>query len=802
MASGDVNFIKSVLRTQELVGETEDTSLAVPQEEQIAVSQNHTNDRSSRVQRQVQLTLARKGKRATSNGSLHLSRNQSADGTSAQSSLSGHLYKMKHYSTGQVNGDTWGRDYSTDRLTSRDGMRKPTMRVEVSPPPSPVNIRARYRTLRYGGVCTLPTRTPTSAHSSRVERTQSTGLSHRYARSETLQSKRLQAYSCGAFLGGSPPQPQPPTHVDDAVFLSSGPPAFQYREPLPGYQQLGLGQPPEGYAQFRHLRRESRLQQSPRQASYPASYPASLVSVELDGGRRMAVAATATAGVRAQQPAREGSVRGKSQGQGTDLTLEKAVAMLSHENTDLQITAAQYIQHQCFTSSDAKRMMYYLHGIPKLISLFQSDSEQLQTAAAGALRNVVFESNENKMEVKDNDGIPAALQLLKSSRDIETRKQLTGLLWNLSSHDLLKDYLSREATHVLTKSVLIPCSGLCEGDNPKDDLLAHPDIFYNATGCLRNMSSAGPEGRKTMRECDSLIDSLVHYIRGTIADRNPDDKSTENCVCILHNLSYQMETEVPQKYFAEMSDTQQNLVTKPKTPGCFGVRSARVLQQSETERPLLEEKSNPRGMEWLWSPITIRMYLSLMACSSRRYSQEAALGALQNVTAGNGAVSRTMAHTIVQREGGLQKVKKMLEEGEPDVKRAAVSLLRNISRYPELQADIVKQVLPELISMLSGSNTDMPAEVTISLFHILLNISQNEAQNALAIVNNGGLGKIVSISAKDYGSVPSRESQVASILLHAMWKHRDLHGAYRKAGYKKAAFINQRTVRAVSSARN
>lgn len=40
----------------------------------------------------------------------------------------------------------------------------------------------------------------------------------------------------------------------------------------------------------------------------------------------------------------------------------------------------------------------------------------------------------------------------------------------------------------------------------------------------RNMSSAGPEGRKVMRRCDGLIDSLVHYVRGTIADYQPDDK--------------------------------------------------------------------------------------------------------------------------------------------------------------------------------------------------------------------------------------------------------------------------------------
>lgn len=62
---------------------------------------------------------------------------------------------------------------------------------------------------------------------------------------------------------------------------------------------------------------------------------------------------------------------------------------------------------------------------------------------------------------------------------------LVGLLWNLSSHDLLKEGLSKQALSVLTKSVLVPSSGISEGENPKDELLADADVFHHATGCLR-----------------------------------------------------------------------------------------------------------------------------------------------------------------------------------------------------------------------------------------------------------------------------------------------------------------------------
>lgn len=70
--------------------------------------------------------------------------------------------------------------------------------------------------------------------------------------------------------------------------------------------------------------------------------------------------------------------------------------------------------------------VYFLRGIEKLLPLLSSDSESVQRVAAGALRNVVYQSSENKMEVKDKGGLSSVLQALRSSRDLETRRELTG----------------------------------------------------------------------------------------------------------------------------------------------------------------------------------------------------------------------------------------------------------------------------------------------------------------------------------------------------------------------------------------
>lgn len=51
-------------------------------------------------------------------------------------------------------------------------------------------------------------------------------------------------------------------------------------------------------------------------------------------------------------------------------------------------------------------------------------------------------------------------------------------------------------------------------------------------------------------------------------------------------------------------------------------------------------------------------------------------------------LTEAIAFTIVERENGLQHVKKMLEEGESNVKKTAISLIKNISRHQELHFTI------------------------------------------------------------------------------------------------------------------
>ncbi|XP_061618794.1 plakophilin-2 isoform X2 [Phyllopteryx taeniolatus] len=738
-----------------------DTTLALPAEPSARSSARlPSSDRSLRVQQQVQLTLARKSKRSVSNGSVHLQRS-AAKSSDAADGLRPHT---------AVNG--FGCS-----LSSTERVRRPSRRVEVSPPGTPDTAQRHFVfNGRHFGTSTLLARSVSHRNCSPLGR--SLGSQKHYALSEAPRWVRT--------------NPSMPAN-GSVRFWSDA--SFRQRGHESGWNESGWNESAfhqsEGMVAAPRLRDVTWMSKSHRLLRLN-TYPPSGNSLEVDmGGRAGAelhqIQANNVSTPRSEKP--------------PEMTLERAVNLLSQENEYTLISAAALIQSQCFKSADARKTVYFLRGIKKLLQLLHNDEEEVQRAAAAALRNVVYQSSDNKMEVKDHAGLATILGVLKNSHDTETRRQLAGLLWNLSSHDLLKENLSREALAVLTKSVLVPSSGVSEGENPKDELLADDEVFYNATGCLRNLTSSGPDGRKAMRECENLIDSLVYYIRRTVSDYKADDKSTENCVCILHNLSYQIESELPDKYAANLLQSQEHVTPKPKAVGCFAQRSAKTKEQEQDHCRLLEEKANPRGIEWLWSSITIRMYLSLIARSLRHHTQEAAIGALQNITAGNGAVTESIAYTIVHRENGLQHVRKMLQEGELDVKRTAVSLIKNLSRFFKLHPDIVRQVLPEVVELLPNNDTgrDLPSDVTAFLCHILFNLSQSDVHNVRALLSQDALPKICNISKKDNGYGPSRAGVAACLLLHAMWNHSDLHGTYKKCGFRKADFINARTTKAVNS---
>ena len=78
-------------------------------------------------------------------------------------------------------------------------------------------------------------------------------------------------------------------------------------------------------------------------------------------------------------------------------------------------------------------------------------------------------------------------------------------------------------------------------DLPPPDAIVWSTVFRNASGVLRNVSSDGAEARRELRTCPNLVDCTLYILRAAIGQNDIDNKSVENCVCMLRNLSYACE---------------------------------------------------------------------------------------------------------------------------------------------------------------------------------------------------------------------------------------------------------------------
>lgn len=73
-------------------------------------------------------------------------------------------------------------------------------------------------------------------------------------------------------------------------------------------------------------------------------------------------------------------------------------------------------------------------------------------------------------------------------------------------------------------------------------------------------------------------------------------KSTENCVCILHNLSYRLEEELPKASARVLGESRQKLANRPRAVGCFAHRGAKITEViPPCETPQRQYKGCPRA---------------------------------------------------------------------------------------------------------------------------------------------------------------------------------------------------------------
>ncbi|XP_074515598.1 plakophilin-3-like isoform X2 [Sebastes fasciatus] len=469
--------------------------------------------------------------------------------------------------------------------------------------------------------------------------------------------------------------------------------------------------------------------------------------------------------------------------QGLDMAT--AVRYLSESDAGLQVLGAAYIQHQCYHSNDAKNQVRALHGVPALVQLFSSDNQEVQRYATGATRNLIYENADNKVALINAGGVMHLVSIL-SEPDEELRKTITGVLWNLSSRDNLKEKLSKEALSELTEKVLVPlCSSVPLSPSERD-------IFYNTSGCLRNLSSVNERTRQRMRDMRGLVDSLVSYIQ---QEDRADDKGFENSLCVMRNLSYQLYTELPPSVRLRLEGpTRASASRESDAIGCFTLYNKKNTERNQQLSVLSEVSRQPKGAEWLWHPKVVGLYKLVLQnsdCSST--SREAAVGALQNITVGEARWASVLSGVVTEQERMLPILLDLLDTNSDMELRPLTGLLRNLARHSTNKDHIAKNMVNILVSKLpsDGLQKTPSSEVVVNICGALNHLVTCSSLAARDISYFNGLPKLLGIkTSHDNSSGSLKAARAASTVLCNMFQYNKLHKDYKLKGFARRDFTD------------
>ncbi|NXQ18103.1 PKP3 protein, partial [Peucedramus taeniatus] len=478
-----------------------------------------------------------------------------------------------------------------------------------------------------------------------------------------------------------------------------------------------------------------------------------------------------------------------------DIDLPSAVKYLIATDPNLQVLGAAYLQHKCYSDSSAKKQARSLQAMPKLVKLFNSPNQEVQRHATGAMRNLIYDNAENKLALVEENGIYELMRTLREPDD-ELRKNVTGILWNLSSSDNLKDRLARDTLEQLTDLVLVPLSGLGASgviqQNPSE-----AEIFYNSTGFLRNLSSASQQTRQKMRECHGLVDSMIHYVNSSLEVGKSEDKSVENAVCVLRNLSYRLYDEMPPSSLQRLEGHRRNAggTVTGELVGCFSPQSKKAREHylNADIVTFTEVSKDPKGMEWLWNPQIVGIYNRLLQrCELNKHTTEAASGALQNITAGDRRWAGVLSRLALEQERILNPVLDRVRTADHHQLRSLTGLIRNLSRHARNKDEMSTKVVSHLIEKLPGSVGDKapPADVIVNIIAVLNNLVVESPMAARDIVYFDGLRKLFFIKKRRDSSDNEKSSRAAASLLGNMWQYTKLHRDFKMKGYRKEDFLS------------
>ncbi|XP_015256571.1 PREDICTED: plakophilin-3-like isoform X2 [Cyprinodon variegatus] len=431
-----------------------------------------------------------------------------------------------------------------------------------------------------------------------------------------------------------------------------------------------------------------------------------------------------------------------------DLNIATAVEYLRSGDPSLETMGAAFVQHMCYNEKEAKDQVRQHGAIKDIVDLFNSENTEVARYATGAARNLIYENNDNKNALIELNGIAALNEALKENDD-ELYKNITGILWNLSSKDKFKEIIAKETLSGLSEKILVPAAEReeqlkHESEDYTPNHTSSPsvdEIFTNTTGCLRNLSSGNEKTRQQMRETKGLVGSLVRCLRGSVDNGKTEEKGAENTMCILRNLSYQIYNELPPSYQMRLNRKVETDKSSG-TVGCFSPNSKKTNKDSN--RLIYQEiTKDPKDMEWLWHPNIVTLYQSvLQSCEINATTREAAIGSLQNITSGEGQWAAELSRFAVEQRKILPKLMDLLRTDRNKELLSLSGLLRNLARHSNVSSTL-DQVVNKLPT--DGKMKDPSAEVVVNLCGILNSMVMKDFDATKRICENGGLERLMAV---------------------------------------------------------
>ncbi|XP_030372298.1 catenin delta-2 [Scaptodrosophila lebanonensis] len=489
-----------------------------------------------------------------------------------------------------------------------------------------------------------------------------------------------------------------------------------------------------------------------------------------------------------------------------DPNLSEVISFLSNPNNAIKANAAAYLQHLCYMDDPNKQRTRTLGGIPPLIRLLSYDAPEIHKNACGALRNLSYgrQNDENKRAIKNAGGITALVNLLCRSQESEVKELVTGVLWNMSSCEDIKRSIIDEALSAIVCNIIKPHSGwdpACCGET------CFSTVFRNASGVLRNVSSAGEHARGCLRNCEHLVECLLYVVRTAIEKNNIGNKTVENCVCVLRNLSYRCQEVEDPNYDKQPFIAQERVIpssSKGENLGCFGTsKKKKELAQNEVQqdyifsteysKSLRTNHQSNKGYEQLWQPEVVQYYLSLLQSCSNPETLEAAAGAIQNLSACYWQPSIDIRATV-RKEKGLPILVELLRMEVDRVVCAVATALRNLAIDQRNKELIGKYAMRDLVQKLPSGNVQHDqntSDDTITAVLATINeVIKKNPEFSRSLLDAGGVDRLMNIT-KRKEKYTTCVIKFASQVLYTMWQHHELRDVYKKNGWKEQDFVNK-----------